>query len=551
LATEKVFLAASFLSPPFPLNSSSFPTLITDFETAKQLFVEGLQFLESNDLHSAEGRFARSLQILPERVSTLNNLAAIKLKLNKFTEAEELARKAVALEDSPEAWANLALALTATDHHDEALQACDRALAHNNAHLMAWLARAMILRQLTRYDEALVACDRALKLDPNRHEALYQKTLVLKELGRLPEAQEIFQNAVDIRVAASPVFIGQRRATQKAEALIVNRNPRVDDSFQSFEDLSRFCPNFPAQLADHLIEEFHFNYVFFGAATSPSARNRIPQPDVVINNCVNGEALLSDGSLAAVKELVESFGVPVVNHPAKVVPTVRDMAARLIADVPGVRAPKTARFFAVGKAPEDVLREIESQFDYPLITRTLLFQEGKGMSKVDSREALLGVLSAPDRPAQFFVTQFIDSRGKREFHRKIRAAIVKDEIILARVDFDTFWNVHGRKSPKRLPFYLEHPWLLDEEKRICSDPEGELGASAMKSLRAVRERIPLDVLGIDFDVDPDGRVIFYEGNATMNLFSTANKAAPNPKEADERLKLAFERYFTSLLPQKR
>ena len=51
---------------------------------------------------------------------------------------------------------------------------------------------------------------------------------------------------------------------------------------------------------------------------------------------------------------------------------------------------------------------------------------------------------------------------------------------------------------------------------------------------------------MDFDVDADGRLIFYEANATMNLFSTAQKVVPNPKEADERLKLAFQRYFTSL-----
>jgi glutathione synthase/RimK-type ligase-like ATP-grasp enzyme len=287
--------------------------------------------------------------------------------------------------------------------------------------------------------------------------------------------------------------------------------------------------------------------VFVGAATSPTARNRIPQPDFVINNYTNGEVLLSEGNLASVKELVESFGVPVVNHPAKAVPTVRDMAARLVTGLPGVRVPKTTRFSAVGKGLEEVIRDVEAQYDYPLITRTLALQHGDGMNKVDSRQALLEALSVGDRPDQFFVTEFVDSRGKNEFHRKIRAAVVKDEIILVRVDYDTFWNVHGRKSEGRVPFYLERPYLLEQEKRICLDPETELGRRAMKSLRGVRERIPLDVLGIDFDVDPDGRVVFYEANATMNLFTTANPAAPNPKEATERLKLAFQRYFTSLL----
>src|SRR4051812_47628175 len=113
---------------------------MNEFETAKTLFLEGLHLLEANDLPAAEARFARSLQILPERVSTLNNLCAIKLKLGKFAEAEELARKAVALEDgSPEAWANLGLALTGSERQEEALQACDRALHCNPTHPMGWL----------------------------------------------------------------------------------------------------------------------------------------------------------------------------------------------------------------------------------------------------------------------------------------------------------------------------------------------------------------------------------------------------------------------------
>lgn len=145
------------------------------------------------------------------------------------------------------------------------------------------------------------------------------------------------------------------------------------------------------------------------------------------------------------------------------------------------------------------------------------------------------------------MTQFVDSRGENGFFRKIRAAIVQDEIIITRVDYDTDYNVHGRKSEKRVPFYLENAYLLDEEKRICGDPEAGLGQPAIQSLRAIRDRIPLDVFGIDFDVDMDGRLVFFEANATMNLLMTANKQVPNPKEADDHLKLAFQRYLTSLV----
>ncbi len=125
----------------------------------------------------------------------------------------------------------------------------------------------------------------------------------------------------------------------------------------------------------------------------------------------------------------------------------------------------------------ELAREIEQQFDYPLILRTLVLQEGKGMTKVDSREVLVGNL-ASGFPEAFFVTQFVDSRGENEFFRKIRAAVVKDEIIIMRVDCDSNWNVHGRKSDERVAFYLNNVALLDQERAICAAPEEKLGRSS-------------------------------------------------------------------------
>lgn len=520
---------------------------MNDFETAKQYFFQGLQLLEANDLQAAEMQFGRSLEIIPERVSTLNNLSALKIKLSKFSEAEDLARKAVGLEEkSAEAWSNLATALGAAGRNEEALSAADRATECNSPYAPAWLAKAAALRELKRYDEALLACDQALKLDPDKYEILFHKSLILKALNRLNEAHGTYRRALDIRVAASPVFIGERCATQKAETLIINPNPYIDDSFRSFENLSRFCPNFPSQLADHLHEDFHFNYVFVGDAANLSARNQIPPPDFIINSHINGEVIVAEGSMKALNELVDSFGVPVVNHPTKAMATVRDTSAKLLEGIPGTVVPKTMRFSSIGKTHEQLADEIEAQYDYPLITRRLTSQEGKGMNKVDSHAALLEVLSA-GCPDEFFVTQFVDCRKGTKFHRKIRAAIVKDEILIVRVDYDTYWNVHGRKAKTRVPFYLEHRWVLDEEKRIINNPGAELGRSAMQALRAIRERIPMDVFGMDFAVDPDGLLVFYEANASMNLFCTAQKEVRNPKEADDALKLAFQRYFASFL----
>jgi len=45
-----------------------------------------------------------------------------------------------------------------------------------------------------------------------------------------------------------------------------------------------------------------------------------------------------------------------------------------------------------------------------------------------------------------------------------------------------------------------------------------LGAAAMATLEAIGRAFPLDVFGLDFDVDDSGSVVFFEANASMNLF---------------------------------
>ena len=239
-----------------------------DFDTAKQFFLEGMRLLEANDLQSAEDKFARSLEIIPNRISTLNNLSAIKIKLNQFVEAEEFALKAIALDDrSPEAWANLGVSLTAMKRHEEALQACDRALNGNASHARGWLAKAMVLRELKRFDEALMACDEALKFDSSQYEIVYAKSLILKELDRPVEAQKIYRRSLQMRVDSSPVFIAERHASQKADALIIHANPGLDDSLKSFESLTLAAQTIPPS-SPRILVKISISLIFSSAMQS-------------------------------------------------------------------------------------------------------------------------------------------------------------------------------------------------------------------------------------------------------------------------------------------
>lgn len=515
-------------------------------EIAKQYFMGGIHLLQANNLEGAEAQFARALEILPERVSTLNNLAGVKLRLGKFAEAEGFARKAIGLEaKSPEAWGNLGLALAKTGKPEVALQAYAQALQADGAFVGGWLAKAELLVELERYGEALQACERALALVPEQPEVLRVQSLALKGAGQLAAARAAYTKALALRVAQSPVHEMPRRGTQQADILIIHPDPCLDDEMKSFAGLHEECPNYPGQLARLLHDQFHFSFVFKGDFISPETRERIPTPDFVINNCVNAEQLLADGCVPELSKAVDGFGAPVVNHPVRAALTGREATARALANLPGIRVPRTLRFAAKGKSGDELVAEIEAHFIYPIITRQVTSQQGFGMTKVDSREALVRAVLA-GLPEQFFVTEFVDSRGGSPFYRKLRAAIVQDEIVIVRVDYDHNWKIYARKSDDRVAFYRQHPQLLECERRICANPEKELGPTMMAALRAIRSRITLEVFGVDFDVDAHGALVFYEANATMNLFSTARDEIPYPKEPEERLRQACSCFLMSL-----
>lgn len=336
-----------------------------------------------------------------------------------------------------------------------------------------------------------------------------------------------------------PVHSAPRKPGQKAEVLVLNQ---IQLEEISSDHQLHFSANYASQITAVLDDEIHFSSVFAEYETNLAALEKLPRPDLVINNVANGEALLMHGTLAAARCFADALAVPVINHPDRAVLTTRDGIVALIAGLPGLVVPGTQRFSKEARNVEALVAAIEAQFGYPLITRSVLFQQGYGMTRIDDRDMLVKILQT-EVQKEFFVTEFVDSRGSSEFYRKIRAVIVGDEIIVARVDYDTSWSVHGRKSAPRVAFCEAHPELLAAEDRICRDPDQELGAAVQSTLRAIRERIPLEIFGIDFDVTPDGRVVFYEANATMNLLHAAPEHVAPPAHAQQRVREAMRCYL--------
>jgi hypothetical protein len=223
---------------------------------------------------------------------------------------------------------------------------------------------------------------------------------------------------------------------------------------------------------------------------------------------------------------VERIGRPVINHPDQVFQTTRQKNAQLLGGVPNLKVPRIERYRTDLGAVEEIAAHIGERFDYPVILRTttahqssesLLTEEGKVAVLLPNPAAVHDHLERCGW-REFYAVEFVDLKRRDGFYRVLRAVIIDREIIVMRSSIYREWMVSGwRNKPEGVEFYRANPQTIEECNRIVRDPEAHLGAAAMRTLEAIRDRLPLDMFGVDFDVDREGRVVFFEAGPAMNF----------------------------------
>jgi len=167
------------------------------FERAKQLFLAGLEALTQVRLEDAEQAFSQSLALLPDRVSTLVNLAAVRVRLSKPADALTTTQQLLRIEPrNPDAWFHRAEALAQLNRRDDALEAFSVAGELNPGAAMPWFRHGQVLQSLGRDGEALDSYERANAADASFAPAWTNKGNLLREASRLPEAAEAFRQAI-------------------------------------------------------------------------------------------------------------------------------------------------------------------------------------------------------------------------------------------------------------------------------------------------------------------------------------------------------------------
>jgi glutathione synthase/RimK-type ligase-like ATP-grasp enzyme/tetratricopeptide (TPR) repeat protein len=323
-------------------------------------------------------------------------------------------------------------------------------------------------------------------------------------------------------IAALPIHITPAEPGQQFLIGVVNPAPPIVTQIMS-PQLFHFSGNSPASLAWRHNNRYRFWSVFPEAPEADQALERLPRPQVLLNNWVNGERLSTPGTLDSIAGFVDRLNLPVLNHPRAAAAATRQRNAERLAGIPGLVVPRVARFRNEPAQRQHVVRSIAESFGFPVIIRNTYMQAGKEAEKIVSAEALADYLSTTTQK-ELYAIEFIDNPVGGRFYRKIRAAIIGGEVVIAHVHFGERWNVHRERDAVKAA-ELAVP-AADEAfaHAILFKPHETLGRSSLAALNEIAARIPLDFYGIDFDIMADGRLVFFEANAAMNVSVTGRKS---------------------------
>jgi hypothetical protein len=215
--------------------------------------------------------------------------------------------------------------------------------------------------------------------------------------------------------------------------------------------------------------------------------------------------------LENLRKLLRGYPGRVINRPEAVLQSTRDQVAKRLAGTPGLIVPTTLRL-RINK-PDIAAQAVErAGLQFPIILRRAGTHTGRIVGVFDG---LASFRAACGEEGDHIAIEFIDFRSSDGLYRKYRSFFIGRHIILRHMLVSDQWNVHAKERER---FLTEWPELLDEERALFETPQGAFPEPVLQCQRAIRERMPLDFFGMDYGIVPDGRVVLFEANATMNFF---------------------------------
>jgi hypothetical protein len=234
----------------------------------------------------------------------------------------------------------------------------------------------------------------------------------------------------------------------------------------------------------------------------------LPPHDVVFNSI--GDADLCGEGLEAACAILAQTGKPAINHPAQVRKTGRIANVERLRGLPNVIVP---RMIALPRRvladPAGAQAAVDEGFSFPLLVRAPGFHTGHHFARVESAVELAAAVAEFPGDDAWLIEQ-LDARDGDGMFRKFRVMFVDGKMYPLHLAISSNWKVHYFTAAM-----AESAAKRDADGVFLDDMAGVVGPRGMTALDRINATLGLDYGGIDFAVNGQGDILFFEANATM------------------------------------
>ena len=383
---------------------------------------------------------------------------------------------------------NLGGNLHATGFRTAARTAYAEAVAHHPNNPLGHFNLGNLLREAGDSVGARSEYEAALRLDPDHAEAHRGMALILLESGATEAAEAHLKAAFRHGAVTVLPYRGQQ---QPIPVLLLVSAAQGNAPFQALLDDRTF-------LVTVIVTDF----------CDPT--QALPPHRLVINAI--GDADLCGTAVQSAVRLVARTSAPVINPPAAVKVTGRADNATRLAGIPGVVTPTTVNIAKDRLQGPNAYANIEALgFSFPFLLRSPGFHIGRYFNFIANEEDLAGAVR--DLPGETLaLMRYLDASAADGKRRKYRVMMIDGQLYPAHLAVAHQWKIHYFSADM-----ADNAQHRAEDEAFLNDMPGILGPRAMRALEAIRDRLGLDYAGIDFGLDRDGRVLFFEANASMTI----------------------------------
>lgn len=382
----------------------------------------------------------------------------------------------------------------------ETLAQMDTDAAKSHARMLMASGRLLMAQQ---------AYDYVTQNDPDDHGAHRNLSAILHTLGQADTAQDLMQKFYQ----RNPSEARPLEAGQPARKLHVVRgfdktryklSPHKD-GYRRFRSGGHF-------MLKHLVNQDAYNIQRYTVANG-NIFDTPPEfdPPFILNTIADADT--EHQSLTSLEAfLAAQPHIDVINHPTRVLATIRDNNYNRLNVQDGFRFPKTMRFSTIDKPAGATAKEIEDEgFSYPMIIRETGTHTASTTELIDSPAALAAYLERVKRDS-VYVIEFIENASPEGHYSKIRFFCIDGQLYPVVYHVDQVWNVHGSN---RKTFMAAHDWMVERERAFLQDPSSIIGESIYARLKTLPALIGLDFFGFDCTLMDDGTILIFELNPAM------------------------------------